>query len=357
MKKILLAFTIATLSMVSCHNDSWNFFGRDNNVKVVLNVKSPQMQTLRGEASGLNSALGAIDNFNNNSELWDTYDLRYILEIYEVTTNNSTTATSTNPIYKRQVKTTDNYNAEGINFEMLLVPNRTYKFVVWADFVNEGESDDLYYNTANLRTITRKGDYAHTAMEEALDAYHISVSREVKQAMDLPLTLTRPMAKLRVVAIDHNEISNYSTPTDVSVKFDTENNAVYKTFDAVDNRILDNCAAHTYNYSIDPAPYMEYEGKSSEGADISGLVLFSDYIFAQREINEGEKNEQAVSFSMTITFDNNESTTRTLNFDTQIPINRNYLTTVIGNCLTQQDSFVFNIDDTLLSKEETVINY
>ena len=92
--------------------------------------------------------------------------------------------------------------------------------------------------------------------------------------------------------------------------------------------------------------------KTSEGDDISGLVLFSDYIFAQREIEEGERNEQAVSFSMTITFDNNENITRTIDFDTQIPITRNYLTTIIGNCLTQKESFVFDIDDTLLAGEE-----
>lgn len=354
-KKILLALTIATLAMVSCQNDSWNLFGHDNNVEVVLNVKSPQMQTLRSETSGLDSALGAIDNFDNNSELWEEYDLRYILEIYEVVTNGSTTTISTNPIYKRQVQTTDNYYADGVDFKMLLVPNRTYKFVLWADFVDEDTEGDLYYNTSDLRAITRKSDYAHTAMEEALDAYHISVSREIKSATELPLTLTRPMAKLRVVAIDHSEISNYSTPTQVSVTFDTENNPVYKTFDAVDNKILNNCVAHTYNYSIDPAPYRAYKGKTTEGADISGLVLFSDYIFAQREITEGEKNEQAVSFSMTVTFDNNENIKHTVDFDTQIPLNRNYLTTVIGNCLTQQESLVFNIDDTLLSGEEVTV--
>ena len=338
--------------MVSCQNDSWNFFGHDNSVEVVLNVTSPHMQTLRSEASGLDSTLGAIDNFDNNTELWDEYDLRYILEIYEVVTNGATTTISANPIYKRQVKTQDCYKANGVDFKMQLVPNRTYKFVMWADFVTEGQSDDLFYDTADLHRISRRSDYRHTAMEEALDAYHISINREIKGAQDISLTLTRPMAKLRVVAIDYNEICNYSTPTQISVTFDTENYSVYKTFDAVGNNVMDGCAAHGYNYSADPAPYKMYEGKTTEGNDITGMVLFSDYLFAQREISEGEKNEQSVSFSMTITFDNNEAVTRTIDFDTSIPINRNYLTTVIGNCLTQNESFVFNIDDTLLNGEE-----
>lgn len=356
MKKFLFVLAIAALTLASCQGESWNIFGKDNSVEVVLKVKSPKMQTLRGEASTLDSALGAIDNFNANSELWDKYDLRYILEIYEVITEGTTTTTSAGPIYKRQVKGTDYYEDNGVDFKMQLVPNRTYKFVLWADFVNEGESDDLYYNTANLRAISRNNDYAHTAMEEALDAYHISITKEVKGAMELPLTLTRPMAKLRVVAKDYCEISNYSTPTQMSVTFDTDTNPIYKSFDAVDNKILDNCAAHTYNYSVSPAPYKEYVGKSNSGEEITGLVLFSDYIFAQREITEGEKNEQAVSFSMTITFDNNESIKRTIDFDTQIPINRNYLTTIVGNLLTQEENFMISIDDTLLPGEEVSAN-
>ena len=55
--------------------------GRDSKVDITLQVTSPTMDSTRGEGVGLDSALGAIDNFNNNSELWDSYDLRYISEI------------------------------------------------------------------------------------------------------------------------------------------------------------------------------------------------------------------------------------------------------------------------------------
>lgn len=337
--------------MVSCQNDSWNFFGKDNKVDVVLRITSPTMDSTRGEASGLDSALGAIDNFDNNSELWDDYDLRYILEIYEIVTTGTDTTISTNPIYKRQVQTTDSYNTNGIKLSMQVVPNRTYLFVMWADFVEDGEVDDLYYNTANLREISRIPDYAHTAMEEALDAYHISTIQTIKGSTSLNLTLTRPMAKLRVVALDYNEISNYSKPTNISVKFDTENNPVYKTFDALSNEINNNCVAHEYNYSVDPMPYKEYSGTATTGEELSGFVLFSDYIFTPRNISKEAKNEFPVSFGMTIVYDNNEEITHKVDFETQIPLSRNHLTTVVGNCLTQSESFIVQIDDTLLSGE------
>lgn len=352
MKKILVSFILLATIMASCQSDYTNFLGRDSKVDVVLKVTSPTITSTRGEVLGLDSALGAIDNFNNNSELWEDYDLRYILEIYEVITNGSNTTISDTPIYKRQVHTTDRYTTESIKFKMQVVPNRTYMFVVWADFVDDGDSADLYYNTTNLRAISRKADYAHIAMEEALDAYHICATETIKKNSTLNLTLTRPMAKLRVVATDYNEISSYSKPTNVSVKFDTENNPVYKTFNAVTDEISDNCLAHEYSYSVNPMPYQEYTGKNSSGEELSGLVLFSDYIFTPRNFSATEKNEYPVSFSMTIIYDGNEAINHSIDFDTQIPLSRNYLTTVVGNCLTQEESIIIKIDDTLLVDEE-----
>ncbi len=347
---------MAAALMVSCENNCWNIFGKDNNVDVVLKVTSPQMNSTRGEVSVLDSALGAIDNFNNNVEMWKEYDLRYILEIYEVVTSGTTTTTSEQPIYKRQVITTDDYDADGFNFKIQVVPNRTYKFVIWADFVVEGSKEDLFYDTTNLRAISRKADYVHRAMEEALDAYHISLTQEIKGAVTLDAELTRPMAKLRVVAIDYDEISSYSTLSKVDIKFDTEKNPVYRVFNAVSNSISDNCEAHEYNLSVDPAPYKAYTGTTEEGKEVSGFVLFSDYIFAERTINKGEKNEQPVSFSMAV-YDKENTTEpiRTIDFDTQIPISRNYLTTIIGNCLTQKENIIVKINDTLLNHKDTLV--
>lgn len=352
MKKILLCIILIASVVASCQSDHGTTATIEEMVDVELYVTTPSIEASRGEASGLDSALGAIDNFNNNSELWDVYDLRYILEIYEVIKNGSDATISDEPIYQRQVLTTDNYDSDSVNFKMQVVPNRTYIFVVWADFVAEGTMEDMYYDTTNLRTVARKANYAHTAMEEALDAYHICATETIESSATLNLTLTRPLAKLRVVALDYNEINNYSQPTDVVVKFDTENNPVYKRFNAVTSEIFDNCPAHEYAYSISPMPYIDYAGTSSSGEELSGVVLFSDYIFTPRDIATLEKNEYPVSFSMTIIYDNKEEVNRVIDFDTQIPLSRNYLTTLVGNCLTQEENFIVTINDTLLMGEE-----
>ena len=345
---------MAVALMVSCQDDCWNIFGKNSTVDVVLKVTSPQMDSTRGEGAELDSALGAIDNFDNNDEFWQKYDLRYILHIYEVVTTSTSTTLSEQPIYT-QVQRVDRYVDNSIRFNTRLVPQRKYKFVIWADFVNSGTTADLFYYTDNakdLRNITRMAAYEHTAMEEGLDAYHISFTEEVEGAVTLNATLTRPMAKLRVVAIDYKEVSSYAIPSRVDVKFDTEAKPVYKVFNAVSNSFPENYAELTYNVSVNPAPYKEYTGTTEAGEAISGVVLFSDYIFTERPLNQNEKNEQPVNFSMDI-YDHKELPIRSINFDTDIPLSRNYLTTIVGNFLTQTVNLDIKIDDTLLNHTET----
>ena len=347
MKKVLICLVTVAMIAVSCQSESWNIFGFDKGVDVVLKATTPLMGVTRGEGSSLDSALGAIDNFDTNTELWDKYDLRYILQIYTVTEVENDFVTSDEPIFS-EVVTRGSYKEMDVEFDLHLVPNRMYKFVMWADFVDEGTTTDLHYNTKNLRSISRTEEFAHAAMEEALDAYYISHTETIKTSGDLELILTRPFAKLRVVAIDHHEISNYLTLKQVDVKFDTDVNPVFTTFNAVNYELTNNCTNHTYSYSVDPAPYKEYSGTTDDGQAINGFVLFSDYILAPRD------GEQPVSFSMDI-YDQ-KGLMRTAKFDTQIPTRRNHLTTVIGNCLTTQHTSIISIEDTLLSREDLNID-
>lgn len=344
MKKVLLSLIVAAVMAVSCQGDVWNIFGFDTEVSVALKVKSPQITDTRA-AAGMDSSVGAIDNFDNNTEFWDKYDLRYILEIFEVVEKDGQVITSEENIYKRQVLTTPSYN-DGVEFDIRLVPNRTYKFVIWADFVNEGMKSDLYYDTADLHNISRKASAQHLAMDEALDAYHISSTETIKGSGDITLHLTRPFAKLRVVAIDHHEVSNFSTLERVEVRFDTEKNPVYKSFNAVTNAVSENCAAHNYECDVNPVPYVEYSGTLEDGQNVKGFVLFSDYILAPRN------GEAPVSFSMD-TYDQ-KGKVRTIDFETQIPTCRNHLTTVVGNFLTQNYITIVSINDTLLCDEEFI---
>ena len=213
MKKLLSILALA-LAFVACQNEFGNDVTNGDLVDVVLNIEAPELAT-RADAdayAGKNSAFGAVDFFNDAD--WANYDVRYILEVYNA--NDDGTG---EPIYReRLVNYLDKYAPT--SFELRLVPNREYKFVVFADFVAEDTQDDLFYNTADLRNVTAKtGAEGWNAMNEARDAYFVSENVTVGNTLTKTLTLTRPFGKVRVIATDLDSTSPtyrllpYSMPT------------------------------------------------------------------------------------------------------------------------------------------------
>ena len=87
---------------------------------------------------GYDSAYGAIDYLGVEADAhrydWEEVDLRYTLEVYDAEGLNAA------PVKDRQVIIVDKY--EPVAFDLRLVPNRAYNFVVFADFVPEGASDE-----------------------------------------------------------------------------------------------------------------------------------------------------------------------------------------------------------------------
>ncbi|MBQ2142038.1 MAG: hypothetical protein II204_02665, partial [Alistipes sp.] len=100
----------------------------------------------------------------------------------------------------------------------------------------------------------------------------------------------------------------------------------------------------TYSYNITKGqPYSEGYDK-----DAKNQTLFADYIFAQPQT----MGAQEVNFTMVVTGVDNR-VIREHDFNTQIPLQRNHLTTIIGNLLTTATEFNVSIDDNF--NGETVI--
>ena len=337
MKKLLSILALA-LCFVACQNEP--FFGDKNSdlVDVVLNIAAPELDATRSveePEAGKSSALGAIDFFNE--EDWANYDIRYILEVYDENDNGNG-----EPIYReRLTKYLDKYAPA--SFELKLVPNRTYKFVVFADFVNQNSEADLYYNTSDLKNIsaitTAEG---WDAMNEARDAYFVAENVKVTTGLAKTLTLKRPFAKLRVVTTDLDYIAGYSTPGYVEVTYHTEN--VYNSFNAVSgnlNRSTMEGAELTYGFEVKKdQPYTE-----GYDAEKKNQTLFADYLFAI----EGE--QIPVNLKIDVYESKGGARIHSHDFNTQIPIQRNYLTTIVGDLLTTQANIAIEIDDNFDDKE------
>ena len=330
MKKLLSILALA-LTFVACQNEP-GVGDKSDAATVILNVAAPELDATRADAdanAGKNSAFGAIDFFNDAD--WANYDVRYILEVYDA--NDDGTG---EPIYReRLVNYLDKYAPT--QFELRLVPNREYKFVVFADFVEQGSKDDLFYNTADLRNVTAKTDAeGWNAMNEVRDAYFVSENIEVSTSLSKTLTLKRPFGKVRVIATDLDYIAGYSAPGYVEVKYHTE--ALYNSFNAVNGNLNATTLAGdelVYSYEVKKdAPYTE-----GYDAEAKNQTLFADYLFAR------EGQQMPINFEMSVYESKGGRLIKTTDFNTQIPVQRNYLTTITGDILTTQANITIVVDD------------
>lgn len=326
MKKFLFFLMGIALLGVSCQQDK-NIYNATNGdmVEVNIGVGVPELATRSGETD-MNSGLGAIDNFS--ADEWDLYDVRYMLEIYDVTDGYANLET---PIKKREIKTYDEY--QETMFTVRLVPNRDYRFVLWADFVNEGSEDDLYYDTTDLNKVTRLGNTV--AMDECQDAYFIQKDLKVgTNGIEESLVLKRPFGKIRVITTDYDEVNIGSEPAKVVVKF--YNHKLLTTLNAVTG-IAEGETVNEYTYDVtkETSPYTKGYDELEQN-----MTLFADYILAADET----VGAQEVNFTIEVTGKDG----RVINshdFNTQIPLERNHLTTIAGNLLTLQNDIVIRIDD------------
>ena len=340
MKK-LLSFLAMALLFVACQNELGQEVSNDALVSVKLNVTAQDLATrtnVDDDATvvvpGYSSALGAIQNFT--SEDWANYDLRYTLEVYAAGDNGTGT-----PIGNaRQVKTVDSYKE--VFFEVRLAPNKSYKFVVFADFVNQGEESDLYYNTEDLRAITMM-DGKMNPMNEARDAYFASKELLVKSSIEEPIKLQRPFGKLRVVTTDFEYVEKYAAPAKAKVTF--YNCEVFKSFNAVNGAVSTarTEAENTYEYELGKEK-LYVNGVDAEKAN---MTLFADYLLAK------PAGQNEVYFTLSV-YDATGADINSKDFNVAIPIQRNYLTTIKGNLLTTSTNIEVIIDHEL--KEGSTID-
>ena len=313
MKAKFLALAALVLGLASCQTDTVNGVKVDANgeAPVTIKVGLPADVT---RAAGQDSALGAIGNVDMTE-----YDIRFILEVYD----------KDNALAKeRQVVSGDDTSA---SFTLRLVPGRDYKFVAWADFVSEGSKADLHYDTHGdvgeyglKENITLLGD--HNAMDETRDAYtQMFYVEKFDSKSTIEMTLTRPFAKLRVVTTDMNEL--YSNLTGVTVTYTTD---LYSTFNAL-TETADNVRSVQKVVTYDENTI--YAGEST---DDGKMTLYADYLFGAAD--------NKVRFTMDVK-DETDFTIPQIVFNTDIPVQRNHLTTIYGPVLTDANNVTVTIDE------------
>ena len=287
----------------------------DGEVDATITVSIPDSETRTG---GNNSALGVFDNGILDGDA----TMRYILQVYYGETASQ----------ERLVKYND---GKEVNFDVRLVPGRAYKFVAWADVVEGNDfqenvwnnEDGLHYNTADLKNITLKETWV--AMDETRDAFtDVKEVTNFNAASVINLTLTRPFAKLRVKTTDVQEMDNIRvTPAYATVEYTTPYRAAFNAFEG-----------HAVAAGSEKKKHSVFEIANYGDNNTNNKILFTDYFFAE----DGD----AVSFILDVYED--EAKTKLIksnNFNTDIAVNRNYLTTIQGNILTDGNNITVTVEN------------
>ena len=301
MKK-LFALLALVLGVVSCMKDQSFEAGLAGDGNFVLSVALPSDAT---RAAGQNSALGAVDN----NVLEDGYQVRYTLEVYDANGN----------LAKEDQKI---INETFTTFALRLIPGRNYNFVVWADFVKDGVA---HYDVEDLRDVKLLGE--HNAMDESRDAYTaVEFVEGFNSASTISMELIRPFAKLRIVTNDMDELYTEAVLKSGKVAYTKD---IYTAFNALAGSVKTDSSERVtkeFNYN-DATSYTE--------AAADEKTLFVDYLFGAED-----------NF-VTFTFDVNDEIAPLpqITFNTNIPVQRNYLTTIYGPILTDANEVSVEIKD------------
>lgn len=296
----------------------------DGNVTFTVSAPEamPESRAVLGENS--NSALGGVTNVNT-----EEYDLRYQLAVYRVENGDYVEAVSP------QMKIVDKY--EPVTYSLRLTPNRNYQVVVWADFVREGETEDLHYNTSDFRNIhVPELPDKYILNDESKDAYFTTVPVSVEEdAVTEDLVLKRPFAKVRVITTDWG-YESLEMPDNFKVTY-----YGCKRFVNLDPVLgvssyddLDDTGLSGFTATIDKA-----EKDYAQGYDASegNRTVIVDYLMTDLE--------EQTPIHIKLEALDGETLIAAHDLSTDIPIQRNWLTTIIGNVLTTGSEFNITIDE------------
>ncbi len=305
MKK-LFSFFAAGLLLASCSNDDFVPVGVEGTEQeVAISIELPQAPESRYNAG---SNVGGTENLNQ--------DLTFNVALYYVGDDANGEG------YEVAAWAGTATGAKKATFNPTVVIGKYYRVVATAVYDNDEAGTIVSTNAIN---------------DETEDAYFCNVN--VKAESHMAVTLTRPFGKLRILTTDMAEALNqFNAASVASIKVTYADGKVPETtYDVREDAISVAQAAASNEAEL--LAYVEEAGKTT---------LVTDYILAPAT------GEKLVSFTVDVVFNNGEKFSREFKMD--VPVKRNYVTTLTGAFFTSTADLDVEVDSDFAGTEET-INY
>ena len=309
MKKFLFPALALGLVMTSCQSDEPFAPGMGEEVQATFTISVPDAMGTR--AADHSSAEGGFSNREGRQ-------LNYTVALL-------------NQNDKVMYSETCQSDGKTATFHPTVVQGYTYKVIAYATFgnavapsaINEAfDGNDALASIATLKGIS----------DESEDAYYC-FDTEVMGGAEMSATLRRPFGKLRLVATDYDKLKALGTDV-ASVKVTYGENVVMETHF--------NAMAEAFGGK---ATSKEFEANKATYAEAANeLTVFTDYLPASKT------GETMYPFTIVTKYTNGETYTRT--FAQDIPVKRNYLTTLRGNFFTTEAALTLTVDEMFANEEE-----
>lgn len=324
-KSLLFVFGLGAM-MASCTSDEPivnGEIGAERQVEFTLNLPDGMATRSTDHNSWVESGKGGVSN--NMGE-----DVTFNVALY----------LDGNEIFRETQTVQSSGNHTSATFRPTLIIGETYHLVAYAEF-------DTDANSIKLDAIPFK----QAINDEKIDEYFVQTN--VVAAPQLSAELKRPYGKLRLLADDWQEAERQFGSHIESISV-TYNNGRPNVFDATTglygvayDGYYTSFTSQRVDYAQGTFTYTNAEGTEvTEAENTDYKTIFVDYI----PVNEGDL---MMPFTITVKFEGGQTFTR--DFRQDIPVHRNWLTTLKGNLFTMDSELTLYIEENFDS--EVVRNY
>lgn len=324
-KSLLFVFGLGAM-MASCTSDEPivnGEIGAERQVEFTLNLPDGMATRSTDHNSWVESGKGGVSN-----------------NIGEDVTFNVALYLGDKMIYNDAMTVQSSGNHTSATFRPTLIIGETYHLVAYAEFDNDAQSDALDAIS-----------FAQNINDEKIDEYFVQTN--VVAAPQLSAELKRPYGKLRLLADDWQEAERQfgSHIESISVTYNNGRPSVFDATTGLFGSAVEGTTTFTdvksVNYAQGTFTYTNAEGTEvTEAENTDYKTIFVDYI----PVNEGDL---MVPFTVTVKFEGGQTFTR--DFRQDIPVHRNWLTTLKGNLFTMDSELTLYIEENF--DNEVVHNY